>query len=1017
MKRIIAGILLCTCLSGLLPVYAAENSATAQEVYGSANNIPVYKTSKEIVLDGDDSEWADVDEFPMLHKSVFGADTGMTATTQLLYDENNLYILVKTDDAEHWSNPEDSRYWDADALQFSIMETIGATYGSEGAVVYRPEKNEIYMTTRGNIAEKTKCISAEVVRKGTETIYEIAVDWNFHFGEVPKEMLFNTALADGDSGPIRESSIEMRPGTITGKNGTGFQRVVLLEEKQSFYAYIDGARREQTAAEYSYDICVYNTSNLAQTYTIKSDEKDFSLTVDSGSVGRLPRTTVFDGAQEIEEVKAVVSCGEEVREISQAVQVEANEAYYWALVDRLKEYSAELTDLVNQCNLKKIPTEYEEQVINVIGFYIRELGFDYETKDFSRLIYYSGVFDELYQNTKAELEAYLNGEKVAVSVPLMADSDHSSEGHHFTAETTQGNRPVFYLAAMTDYNWAYESIPYLSGMGFNMTNPALGATYNLGHKGVIAPYPSTWGRGTNQFLPEELQDKHSADVVCDNGENYAVISGDFDMNDYPNISTHFGFTQWVDLEPGEVYEFGARVKADNVQFAHLSLSGQKTGAGTIGNMGGTYDWKNVKGEFTAGSSTRVPVCIRSWGHGTFMADDVYVRNKRTGENLVINGDFQHDVVRQGERSGQWFAVNPDFLDDLEKQLKECEDRNLAVNLMLGTASLYELWTLDDMVTEGGTSSPFAAFIKFNPHHPIVLDALEIWLDVSFVDFAKLIKEKTGKAGFVMPTANGSGGWLFTALAWSFGVDFMEKDAEGKWKATFNTPEAAEALQFVKDMKWEHDILPSNTLIDGGEWQKIFGAGNAGITFAAGEYPANVVPKFGIKPEQIGLIAMPKGPQKHVTLLAGDIICVSNAATEDQIDAAVRWMGGEITYKATEEYKVNKQKEIEAKLSNNQIVGVKGISVWSEDAEALKYEHQLIDEKINVNPNQVKLYNEFAANCPCEIRPEEPVNAQELYKILDSCIQEVLTNKDADVKKVLEKANADFQANYLDNLTY
>ena len=292
---------------------------------------------------------------------------------------------------------------------------------------------------------------------------------------------------------------------------------------------------------------------------------------------------------------------------------------------------------------------------------------------------------------------------------------------------------------------------------------------------------------------------------------------------------------------------------------------------------------------------------------------------------------------------------------------------------------------------------------------------ETWFEV--VDFAKLIKEKTGKAGFVMPTANGSGGWLFTALAWSFGVDFMEKDAEGKWKATFNTPEAAEALQFVKDMKWEHDILPSNTLIDGGEWQKIFGAGNAGITFAAGEYPANVVPKFGIKPEQIGLIAMPKGPQKHVTLLAGDIICVSNAATEDQIDAAVRWMGGEITYKATEEYKVNKQKEIEAKLSNNQIVGVKGISVWSEDAEALKYEHQLIDEKTNVNPNQVKLYNEFAANCPCEIRPEEPVNAQELYKILDSCIQEVLTNKDADVKKVLEKANADFQANYLDNLTY
>jgi len=290
---------------------------------------------------------------------------------------------------------------------------------------------------------------------------------------------------------------------------------------------------------------------------------------------------------------------------------------------------------------------------------------------------------------------------------------------------------------------------------------------------------------------------------------------------------------------------------------------------------------------------------------------------------------------------------------------------------------------------------------------------ETWFEV--VEFAKKIKEATGKSGFVMPTANGSGGWLFTALAWAFGVDFMEKDADGNWKATFNTPEAAEALQFVKDMKWEHDILPSNTLVDGTEWQKIFGTGNAGITFAAGEYPANVVPKYGIQPSQIGLIAMPKGPKNHVTLLAGDVICVSNAATKDQIDAAVRWIGGEITHKATDEYKANAQKGIETKLSNNQIVGIKSISVWSEDAEALKYEHQLIDENANINPNHVRLYNEFAANCPCEIRPEEPVNAQELYKILDSCIQEVLTNKDVDVKKVLEKANSDFQANYLDNM--
>ena len=284
-----------------------------------------------------------------------------------------------------------------------------------------------------------------------------------------------------------------------------------------------------------------------------------------------------------------------------------------------------------------------------------------------------------------------------------------------------------------------------------------------------------------------------------------------------------------------------------------------------------------------------------------------------------------------------------------------------------------------------------------------------------VEFAVKIKEATGKPGFVIPTANKSGGWLFTCLAWSFGVDFMEKDANGKWQATFNTPEAADALRFVKDMKWKYDILPSNTLIDSAEWQKLFGAGSAGITFAAGEYPASAVYKYGIQPMQIGLVAMPKGPKAHVTLLSGDILCVSQNATKDQLDAAVRWIETEISYKVTDNLKKTITEQRDLQVQNNQIVGIKGISIWNNDAESVKLERAIIDEKTNTNSNYVKLYNEFAANCPCEIRAEEPVCPQELYAILDSCIQEVLSNENADCVAIMEKANQDFQTNYLDNM--
>ena len=169
--------------------------------------------------------------------------------------------------------------------------------------------------------------------------------------------------------------------------------------------------------------------------------------------------------------------------------------------------------------------------------------------------------------------------------------------------------------------------------------------------------------------------------------------------------------------------------------------------------------------------------------------------------------------------------------------------------------------------------------------------------------------------------------------------------------------------------------------------------------------------------QIGLIAMPAGPKKHVSLLSGDILCVSQEATKDQIDAALRWIETEVSYKTTDNLKQTITEQRDLQLENNQIVGIKGISIWNNDAETVKFERGLIDQKINTNSNYVKLYNEFAANCPCEIKAEEPVCPQELYAILDGCIQEVLTNKDADCAKIMEKANSDFQINYLNNMTY
>lgn len=368
----------------------------------------------------------------------------------------------------------------------------------------------------------------------------------------------------------------------------------------------------------------------------------------------------------------------------------------------------------------------------------------------------------------------------------------------------------------------------------------------------------------------------------------------------------------------------------------------------------------------------------------------------TEVSQIINANYGSDITAALKKYNLYDNLNKDVLDVVSKDGKVYAFPYAAY--VLGLAYNVDMLEKAGLMETDGT-----------PKQP------KDWNEVA--EFAQKIKQATGKAGFVFPTANNNGGWIFTCLAWSFGTEFMKQDSDGKWKATFNSPEAAAALQWIKDLKWKYDVLPSNALIDGTELYKVFGTGEAAMLIAAGDFPRKVV-SYDMKPEQAGIMAIPSGPKKHVTLLGGSVFALSNNSTEDQIDAGVRWIKQSYTPIISDTFKENKKKEIESYRDKGQLVTIQSMSPWNSNAETVKYESELRTSLANANINHVRLYNEFVANLgDCELRPEEPICAQELYGILDGCIQEVLTNKDADCAALLEKANSDFQSNYLDNIDY
>lgn len=363
---------------------------------------------------------------------------------------------------------------------------------------------------------------------------------------------------------------------------------------------------------------------------------------------------------------------------------------------------------------------------------------------------------------------------------------------------------------------------------------------------------------------------------------------------------------------------------------------------------------------------------------------------------IIAAGYSADITDELKKQGIYDKINKNVLELVSEDGKVYAFPYAAY--ILGIAFNVDDFEKAGLMNADGT-----------PQQPKTWDEL--------AEFAVKLKQATGKPGFVFPTANNNGGWQFTQIAWSYGANFMEKDSDGKWKAIFNSPECAEALQWIKDLKWKYDVLPANTLIDHTELYKTFGTGGASMVIGAGDTPRKLI-SYDMDPNSLGMMATPAGPKEWVTLMGGSVNLVSNKATEKQIEGSLKWLSTAYTPEATDEYKLNLEQEFESRIATGELVTVKSMSPWSVDSDAIKYRDELVDKYANGDPAHVKLYNDFVLDLgDCKLRAEEPVCAQELYGILDNCIQEVLTNKDADPAALLEKANSDFQANYLDNLDY
>lgn len=358
---------------------------------------------------------------------------------------------------------------------------------------------------------------------------------------------------------------------------------------------------------------------------------------------------------------------------------------------------------------------------------------------------------------------------------------------------------------------------------------------------------------------------------------------------------------------------------------------------------------------------------------------------------IIKDGYAADITEILKERGIYDAMNPELRklsEDSEGNVYAYSNSAYAMGLNINK----ELFRQAGLVNEDGTV--------------MIPDTYE-----EMAEYAKIIKEKTGQAGFVICTANNCGGWHFMNIAWSYGVEFMKQRDDGTWEATFNTQEAVDALQYIKDLKWKYDALPADTVIDQPTAHKLFAIGQAAMFFEAPK--TNFTKQYGMNMEDYSIARMPEGPAGRYVQTGGSVYIFAKDATKDQINACIDWIEligqGKDLDEAAEE---NLKKSFQTSVDNNEVVFPKEMfSLWN-DAERTEKTNALRAEYTNVDEAD---FTSYLSNEDVILHAEEPRACQQLYAILDGCIQEVITNENADCAELIATACNDFQVNHLDKL--
>jgi ABC-type glycerol-3-phosphate transport system substrate-binding protein len=209
------------------------------------------------------------------------------------------------------------------------------------------------------------------------------------------------------------------------------------------------------------------------------------------------------------------------------------------------------------------------------------------------------------------------------------------------------------------------------------------------------------------------------------------------------------------------------------------------------------------------------------------------------------------------------------------------------------------------------------------------------------------------------------------------------------------------------LKWKYDVLTADPINeDWGTGFKALGTGAAAMYIGANDAVNQPTQVNKLDVKKLALVPLPAGPGGQFSLMGGTPYMFSAKATTEEVKAALKFI--EIMGKApvaTEASKAGMETDAKNRVAQGVPV-IPSFPAWTAP-DYLKAQEEVVTKNSNVN---MAFFNDYynIIKQKGNLHLEEPKLTQDMYAELTKVLQAVVTDKNADVTKLLNAANENLQ---------